>query len=163
MKRFVERIFMDQRGLTLMELMVAIVVVGLMAAFAIPSYNKAVNKSEERQMIVNLRSIISAQEIYKAKNGDYWPAAVFSIPTGNKGLSDLNPALRLSVVNDSKYDYQCNSTANQEFQCYASYSPGGTLAWMLYTNSTIAHGSTFPQQVCCAAGNPCPSLPSCGP
>src|SRR5262245_28191799 len=107
-KDLAERIFMDHRGLTLMELVVAVVIVGLMAAFAIPSYSKAVNKSEERQLITNLRSIVSAQEVYKAKNGDYWPAAVFSAPTGNKGLSDLNPALRLSVVNDPKYDYQCN-------------------------------------------------------
>lgn len=155
---------MDSRGLTLMELMVAVVIVGLMAAFAIPSYNKAVNKAEERQMTTNLRSIIAAQEVYKAKNGDYWPAGAAAVPTGNIGLPQLNSDLKLNIVANAKYAYSCNSAASQQFKCYATYAPNA-FAWGLYTDTDIAHGSFPPNQVCCdkstAIANPCPSLPSC--
>ena len=82
-----------------MELMVVVIIVGIMAAFAVPSYTKANNKAEERQMIVNLRSIIAAQEIYKAQKGDYWPAGAYAVPTGNQGLPQLNTDLKLNIIN----------------------------------------------------------------
>lgn len=150
-----------------MELMVVVIIVGIMAAFAIPSYTKANNKAEERQMIVNLRSIIAAQEIYKAQKGNYWPAGAYAVPTGNQGLPQLNTDLKLNIINGTKYTYACQSSANQVFECTAAYSPGA-FAWQLYTNVGISHGTTattFSDQVCCDAAtfatNPCPTLPSC--
>ncbi len=152
------------KAFTIMELMVVVIIVGIMAAFAVPSYNKANNKAEERQMITNLRAIISAQEIYRAQKSNYWPAGAYAVPTGNQGLPQLNTALRLNIINGTKYVYACRSSAAQQFECTASYSPGA-FAWQLYTNVGIAHGTVYPQQVCCDAAtfatNPCPTLPSC--
>lgn len=152
------------KAFTIMELMVVVIVVGVIAAFAIPNYTKANNRAEERQMIVNLRSIISAQEIYKAQNGSYWPAGAYAVPTGNQGLPQLNTDLKLNIISDSKYTYVCSSDTAQDFECFASYSSAGTLAWQIYTNIGIAHGTTYPNQVCCVNDNPgypCPSLPAC--
>ncbi len=156
---------MNNQGLTLMDLMISITIVGIMAAFAIPNYVKGVQKAEERQMMVNLRSIVAAQEVYKAKNGDYWPANAFSVPTANQGISGINAALKLNIqASGTKYAYQCNSVANQTYRCYAGYSPGA-FAWQLYTSNTIARNNAYANQVCCDAafnpGNPCPSVAWC--
>ncbi|MBP6342967.1 MAG: type II secretion system protein [Candidatus Omnitrophica bacterium] len=156
---------MNKKAVTLMELMVAVMVVGIIAAFAIPNYTKANNKAEERQMITNMRSIVAAQEIYKAQNGNYWPAATGSVPIGNIGVAGINAALKLNVSDDPKYTYQCNAPSNQAYQCYGTYSPGGTLAWQIHANQVQSQSSLFPQQVCCDSamnpGNPCPTLPWC--
>lgn len=156
---------MNKNAVTLMELMVVVVVVGLMAAFALPNYTKANNKAEERQMITNLRAIVAAQEIYKAQHGDYWPAATTAVPTANIGVAALNAALRLSIVEAGKYTYQCKSSNNQQYQCYSSYSPGGDFAWQVYTSNTHSQNAAFPQQTCCDPAfnpdNPCPTLPWC--
>ena len=151
--------------MTIMELMVVVIIVGIIAAFAIPNYTKANNRAEEKQMIINLRSIISAQEIYKAQKGNYWPAGAYAVPTGNQGMPQLNTDLKLSIIiPGTKYTYACNSSANQQFVCYASYSPGA-FAWQLYTSDAIAHGNAYPSQVCCDRNfnptNPCPTVPWC--
>lgn len=156
---------MKNRGLTLMELMIAIVIVGIMAAFAIPSYTKAVNKAEERQMMTNLRAIVAAQEIYKAQNGNYWPAHVLVAPTANQGIAAINAALKLNILTSgTKYNYRCLSSANQTYQCYANYSPGA-LAWQLHTNNAVSQNTTYASQVCCDSAynptNPCPTLAWC--
>ena len=158
---------MNKQAMTIMELMVVVIIVGIIAAFAIPNYTKANNRAEERQMIINLRSIITAEEIYKAQEGNYWPAGAYAVPTGNQGMPQLNTDLKLNIVTSgTKYTYACNSGVAQQFVCYASYSPGA-FAWQLYTSDTIAHGNTYPNQVCCDttffATNPCPTLPSCPP
>lgn len=148
-----------------MEIMVAVVVVAIVAAFAIPNFVKATQKAEERQMIVNLRSIAAAQEIYKAKNGNYWPAHVLATPTVNQGVAAINSALQLTIqASGTRYSYQCNSSVTQSYRCYASYSPG-SFAWQLYTSNTVSQGTTYAQQVCCDSfynpSNPCPTMPWC--
>lgn len=156
---------MYKSGFTLMEMMVAVVVVGIVAAFAIPSYVKATNRAEERQMIGNLRSIAAAQEVYKAQKGNYWPAHVVAVPTANQGIAAINAALNLSIkTSGTRYAYNCNSQVAQTYRCYASYSPGA-FAWQLYTSNTVSQNTTYPQQVCCDSAfnpaNPCPTLPWC--
>lgn len=155
----------DRSGFTLMEIMIAIVIVGVVAAFAVPNYVKANNRAEERQMITNLRAIAAAQEIYKAQNGNYWPAHVVVPPTANQGIAAINAALKLSILTSgAKYTYTCNSQATQTYRCYASFSPGA-FAWQLYTSNTISQGTAYANQVCCDSAfnpaNPCPTVVWC--
>ena len=73
----------NKQAFTIMELMVVVIVIGVLAAFAIPNYKLAIERAEERQMVVNMQTIIAAQKIYKAKHDVYWPASV----SGNHGVS----------------------------------------------------------------------------
>ena len=45
----------SQSGFTLIELMVVVVIVGLLAAVAIPAFNRAVRRSKTSEAVVNLR------------------------------------------------------------------------------------------------------------
>jgi prepilin-type N-terminal cleavage/methylation domain-containing protein len=152
---------MNNKAFTLMELMVVVVIVGIIAAFAIPNYTKANNKAEERQLITNLRAIISAEEVYKAQTGNYWPSGL-SVPTANQGIAAINAALKLNLLGGAKYDYNCNSPANQSYQCFARYSPG-VYAWQLYTSNAISKDPSVLNQVCCdvTSPQPCPTVVVC--
>ena len=59
------------KGFTLMELMICVVMIGIIASFAIPNYQKAVIKGRARNGVLNLKTIHGANEIFKAKYGGY--------------------------------------------------------------------------------------------
>ena len=62
---------MKTRAFTLIELLVVVLIIGILAAIAVPQYQKAVAKAELSQLVFIVKSIRRAQDVYFLNNGTY--------------------------------------------------------------------------------------------
>ena len=91
-----------------------VLIIGILAAIALPMYNKAVHKTQIAEALVMLRGIVNGQEAYYLSNGHY-----------TNDLTELDievPEELLSATamggdrNHDRYVYYCQP----EGRCYAS-------------------------------------------
>lgn len=96
-----------EAGLTLIELMVVLAILGMMAAISVQSYAKYVMQSRRAQAQVDLFSLQLSQERWRANHSTYGT------------LSNLAP-----VPLNPYYDFSVNQNTAAGFTITASHKPG---------------------------------------
>ena len=77
MKNFIK----NQKGFTLVELVVVIAIIGILAGIAVPRFLDATASARGAKIVADMRTIQSAEMIYYAKNAKY--------PTAQNDFADL--------------------------------------------------------------------------
>ena len=72
----------DEKGFTLIELMIVIAIIGILAAIAIPQFNSYRKKSYNASAQSDLRNVATAEEAYYVDAQTYGADSALSINTG---------------------------------------------------------------------------------
>jgi prepilin-type N-terminal cleavage/methylation domain-containing protein len=77
MQKLMKAMHNNEKGFTLVELMVVVVIIGILVAIAIPIYNNVTANAKRNTVEANLRTIDGSIQIYAAETG--------SLPTESDG------------------------------------------------------------------------------
>ena len=110
-----------KKAFTLIELLVVVLIIGILAAIALPQYEKAVEKSRIAEAFTNMSTIKKAMDMYIMENG--WPASETILledllaATGTElsggEWQDEEGSIHSYLTKNFNYTANCNST-----RCY---------------------------------------------
>ena len=137
------KILSTPKAFTLMEIMIVVIIMGIMAAFAIPNYGKSVAQTYLQDAIIQLSAIRTANQVYFARTSSYWPNS-----GETHGVDEINTALSLNLI-ENGLKYNCAAGAPATYSCTATRL--GTSTFTV----TITQAALSDTNPACTAGS-CP-------
>jgi type IV pilus assembly protein PilE len=105
-----EKTMRGKGGMTLLEVMIVVTIVGILAAIAIPAYNDYITRSRRSEAFTALETVRAAQEMYRAEKGEYRNTADFNaglLPGCKQNMAGNNYTLVLTATDsdgDGRFD-----------------------------------------------------------
>jgi len=81
-----------KKGLTLIEIIVVVLVIGILAALSLPGFDKTKERTLDKEAQASLSLIQAAERIYKMEAGFYYPPT-----TNTSNIADINTHLKVSL------------------------------------------------------------------
>lgn len=111
----------SNRGFTLIELMIVVVIVAILTTLAIPGYSSYVRKAQRKEAMAALQGLSQTMERYYAQNNSYKNAAVGPADTGSPRIFPQTAPLD----GTAKYNLQITAATDTTYTLQAQPIAGG--------------------------------------
>lgn len=108
--------FHNRKGFTLIELMIVVVIIGILAALAIPRFMKSTSKAKQSEARQILKQIYTMQHTYRQANTTYGDAGV-TIAANTGGTF---PDIGVDVGVNAMYEYAVTAADANGFTATAT-------------------------------------------
>ncbi|MEH7493466.1 prepilin-type N-terminal cleavage/methylation domain-containing protein [Neobacillus niacini] len=108
----------EQKGFTLIELLAVIVILGIIAAIAIPAIGNVITKSENKAKVQDALLIINAAKLYVATEKVSDATTVLSVDGNNAHASDKSLGKYLDRVADDDFLVTVTYDSTKEVYSY---------------------------------------------
>ena len=147
---------LDTKAFTLIELLVVVLVIGILAAVALPQYKIAVAKSRINSLLPTAKSVLQAEEAYYLANGQYtknWDEISLNVPgtpnNTHQHIMELPNGGSIGVVTDG---VKTQSAQVAGVQIYLFYQHT-TFAYRGMQSCYANKDNDFAHRVCSALTN----------
>ena len=113
----------NKKGFTLIELLIVVVIIGILAAIAIPKFANTKEKAYVASMKSDLRNLLTAQEAYFSDNSSTYAASTTALGTAYRSSSGVTVTLNTVTSTGWKATSAHSSTAKT---CAISLGGGAT-------------------------------------
>ena len=132
----------NKQAFTLIELLVVVLIIGILAAVALPQYQKAVEKARMAEAVLLIKKLAEAQERYKLANGSYATANecdVLDIDIPHSSVERHNGTDRLVT---KEFSYICRGSLLTDI-AVAQRRPAGTKYYLAINDNGQMRCDTY--------------------
>jgi prepilin-type N-terminal cleavage/methylation domain-containing protein len=132
----------DERGFTLVELMVVVMMIGVLLGIAIPTFLSARGRASDRLAQTSLRVALTNAKSLFSDSSSYLPADQAGLSAVERGLDFLDPSAAsddgksVSVVSTSDTSWVAAAWSNSG-KCFFVYDTGGSEPTKFLTASDV--------------------------
>ena len=100
------------KGFTIIELMVALIIIGVLVSLAIPGFSRTKERAFDKEAQIGLNLIAAGEKMYRVKIGSYYPSS------GTVDKSDIEDNLQLDL-SSSSWEYNITGLGGTNFNATA--------------------------------------------